>query len=166
MSDTVRIRPMLAGDEEEIQALYNQPSVCEGTLQTPMRPVTWINKMLNNPNSTPLVAEINGHVVGHLGLHVNDNARTRHVGYLGMAVDDQYRRKGIGKALLEQAVDLAQNWLNLHRLELEVFSNNEAAIGLYEAMGFEREGVRRHNAFLKGQYLDAIMMARLFPGPN
>jgi putative acetyltransferase len=61
------------------------------------------------------------------------------------------------------AVDLADNWLNLTRLELEVYADNEAGIHLYERFGFVVEGTMRQHAFRDGVYVDSIMMGRLRP---
>jgi putative acetyltransferase len=61
-------------------------------------------------------------------------------------------------------IDLADNWLNLTRLELEVYADNEAAIHLYERFGFEIEGTLRQHAFREGRYVDSKMMGRLRPG--
>ena len=63
--------------------------------------------------------------------------------------------------MMHAGIDLADKWLNLTRLELEVYADNEAAIRLYERFGFEHEGVLRRHAFRNGEYVDAIMMARL-----
>ena len=57
-----------------------------------------------------------------------------------------HRRRGVGRALLEQAVAWAES-AGVRKLELHVFPWNEPAIALYESFGFEREGLR------KGHYL-------------
>jgi putative acetyltransferase len=64
---------------------------------------------------------------------------------------------------MRASVDLADNWLNLRRLELEVYTDNEAAIRLYERFGFEREGTLRQYAYRNGRYVDSYLMARLRP---
>jgi putative acetyltransferase len=87
--------------------------------------------------------------------------RRRHVGRIGISVSDEWQGKGVGKALMQAGIDLADKWLNLTRLELEVYADNESAIRLYEQFGFEREGVLRQHAFRDGRYVDSIMMARL-----
>lgn len=74
---------------------------------------------------------------------------------------EAWQGKGVGKALMQAGIDLADKWLNLTRLELEVYSDNDAAIRLYEQFGFEREGVLRQHAFRDGRYVDSIMMGRL-----
>ena len=58
-------------------------------------------------------------------------------------------------------VDLADNWLNLKRIELEVFVDNAAAIHLYEKFGFVIEGTKRKYAFREGEYVDTHVMARV-----
>ncbi len=78
-----------------------------------------------------------------------------------MAVRDDWQGKGIGTALMEAALDLADNWLNLTRVELSVFTENAAAIALYEKFGFEVEGTHRRYAFRNGAYVDSYSMARV-----
>ena len=62
---------------------------------------------------------------------------------------------------MEAALDLADNWLNLTRIELHVYTDNSAGIGLYEKFGFEVEGTHHRFAFRNGKYVDAYSMARL-----
>jgi putative acetyltransferase len=80
---------------------------------------------------------------------------------MGMAVRDDWQGRGAGTALLQAAIDLAEQWLNLSRLELEVYTDNEPAIRLYKKFGFRIEGTLVHFAFRDGQYEDAYLMARL-----
>jgi putative acetyltransferase len=78
-----------------------------------------------------------------------------------MAVRDDWQGKGVGTALIEAALDLADNWLNLTRIELGVYTDNAAAFALYKKFGFEIEGTHRRFAFRGGRYVDAYSMARL-----
>jgi putative acetyltransferase len=107
------------------------------------------------------VACVDGEVVGSLSLIQQTNPRLRHVGHLGMAVRDDWQGKGIGTALMQAALDLADNWLNLTRMELHVFTDNESAIALYRKFGFEVEDTHRCFAFRDGEYVDACSMARV-----
>ena len=78
-----------------------------------------------------------------------------------MAVRDDWQGTGVGTALMEAALDLADNWLNLTRVELTVYTDNEAGIALYRKFGFEIEGTHRRFAFRGGEYVDAYSMARI-----
>jgi len=78
-----------------------------------------------------------------------------------VSVHPDHARRGIGRALLSEAVAWAPT-AGIHRLELHVYARNRAAIALYEAFEFAREGVRR-DYIREGQiFLDDVMMARLF----
>jgi putative acetyltransferase len=87
--------------------------------------------------------------------------RRRHVGQIGMAVRDDWQGKGVGTALLEAALDVADNWLNLRRLELEVYVDNEPAVRLYKKFGFVVEGTSVQFGYRDGHYVDVYLMARL-----
>jgi putative acetyltransferase len=62
---------------------------------------------------------------------------------------------------MEAALDLADNWLNLTRIALTVYTDNKAALALYKKFGFEIEGTHRRYAFRDGGYVDAYSMARI-----
>lgn len=77
---------------------------------------------------------------------------------LGMNVDAEWRGRGIGKALVEQVITWSRAH-GAHKIELEVWPHNAAAIGLYERTGFEREGLRRRQYRRRnGELWDAIVM--------
>ena len=80
---------------------------------------------------------------------------------LGMAVRDDQQGKGVGSALMQAVLDLADNWLNLIRIELHVYTDNTAGVALYEKFGFQIEGTHYLYAFRNGEYTDAYSMARI-----
>jgi putative acetyltransferase len=75
-------------------------------------------------------------------------------------VRTEYQGQGSGKKLLENILDLADNWLMLVRIELEVTSDNERASHLYSSFGFELEGRKKFSIIKDGKYADLLMMAR------
>jgi putative acetyltransferase len=156
------IRATTTADVPALCALANEPGYRGGTLRLPYQTVEetgrWFAAL--GPNDHPLVAVLDGEVVGNIGLH-RQRGRRFHVGVLGMGVRDSLQRRGIGTALLAAVVDLADNWLDLRRLELTVFVDNPAGIALYTRFGFVREGVLRAYAYRAGAYVDALTMARL-----
>lgn len=80
---------------------------------------------------------------------------------VGIAVHDRFQDRGIGRQLMELLLDLADNWLGLVRVELEVFADNARAIHLYESIGFEREGLERKAIFRQGGLQDVVIMGRI-----
>lgn len=158
----IAIRRATAADYVAVAQIYRQPKAQSGTLQVPYSaPELWQNR-LEGEGVYALVACAGDDLVGQIGLNTFLNVpRRRHVGQIGMAVRDDWQGKGVGTLLLGAVVDLADNWLNLTRLELEVFADNAGAIHLYEKFGFEKEGVLKQFAFREGQYADVWAMGRL-----
>jgi L-phenylalanine/L-methionine N-acetyltransferase len=158
----ILIRALEPGDVADLTEAWNQPQAYAGTLQLPYTSVDARHKRTaNTPTTlTRLVAVIEGKVIGCLGLERFENRRG-HAGQFGMAVHDAYAGRGAGSALLAGAIDLADNWFNLRRLELSVYADNARAISLYERFGFEREGLLRAYAWRNGAFVDALTMARL-----
>ncbi len=160
----VTIRAVEPEDCRALQALYSQPRAQGWTMQMPYPSVAmWRQRLADVPDGLrAFVAELDGTVVGNLGIHVNGKSpRRTHAAELGMAVHDDFHGKGVGSALMTAAIDVADNWLNLGRLELTVYVDNEPAIGLYRKFGFEIEGTLRAYAFRSGAFQDAHIMARL-----
>src|SRR5882762_10285370 len=97
-------------------------------------------------------------VVGWCDVLRNPHEGFRHVGRLGMGLLPEYRRQGLGRQLVTKAVQAARE-AGIERIELEVFASNEAAIGLYRALGFVTEGIKRRARKLDGTYEDNVLMA-------
>jgi len=158
------VRQAEPGDYEAMRQIFSGTKVIRGTLQLPFPSLeTWRKRMAEPPEGNfTLLACVKSEVVGQLGLHTFPNRpRRRHVGQLGMSIRDDWQGKGAGTALMQAAIDLADNWLNLSRLELEVFVDNEPAIHLYKKFGFAIEGTLVRFAYRDGQYVDTYAMARL-----
>ena len=91
---------------------------------------------------------------------INVEASRHGYGELGMLVDRAWRGRGVGVALMQAAVDWARSH-GLHKLCLEVFTHNAAAIALYRRCGFVDEGLRK-NQFRRanGELWDCLVMGR------
>jgi putative acetyltransferase len=161
---SVLIRAGESRDAEAIRTIYAQPQACLNTLQLPFPTLErWQTYCAQpEPDSYNLVAEIEGRVVGQLYLLTYAaKPRRKHVATLGLGVHDAYTGRGAGSALIEAAVTLCDQWLNIQRIELEVYADNATAIHVYQKFGFEQEGLLRQYAFRNGSYVDVLMMARL-----
>jgi RimJ/RimL family protein N-acetyltransferase len=105
------------------------------------------------------VAETERGVVGRLSIGRNRDPLSPHVAELGLMVAAGARRRGIGSALIEEAVKWAQR-AGIVKLELTVFPHNEPAIALYRKLGFREEGLLKRRYLIEGRYVDAMLMAR------
>ncbi|WP_391529464.1 GNAT family N-acetyltransferase [Photorhabdus akhurstii] len=157
------IRHVEEGDCEQIRQLYANPQVYCGTLQLPYPSLeTWIKRITNlSAGCFSLVACIDGEIVGQVGIEICQNLRRRHVATFGMGVHADYQGQGIGSELMEAMLNMCDNWLNIERIELEVYTDNDAAIALYKKFGFEIEGTAKRYAFRHGRYADAYYMSRI-----
>jgi putative acetyltransferase len=161
-----QIRHATPADYEAVTRVFSGPKAVWGTFQLPYpSPELWRKRVSElEAGVYLLVACHESDLVGMLGLHTQPNMpRRRHSADLGMAVRDDWQGKGVGTALMKAAVDLADNWLNLERLALHVYIDNEAGVRLYRKFGFETEGTLRRFAFRDGQFVDAYVMSRLRP---
>ena len=130
------------------------------TLETPsIEDVSDIVHTAIGNNYAQYVAEVEGKIVGWADITPRQKGSVRHIGELGMGVATDYWGHGIGKELLENVIK--HSWkIGLTRLELEVISNNHAAIALYEHHGFEHEGIKQNAWFVDGIYKDILVMAQ------
>jgi putative acetyltransferase len=121
------IRHAEPDDYKALHRIFSGPRAIEGTLQLPLPSAHMWRERLSERSEgiRALVACVDGEVVGDLTLETRPTLwRRRYVGQIGMAVREDLRGKGIGTALMEAALDLADNWLNLTRGELQVYTDN------------------------------------------
>ena len=161
----MRIRRAVPGDASALVALAEQVGVEEGRWilgsglwRSASDERRYLRTVQRHADAAVFVAEEDGRVVARLSLSRDPHPASRHVADLGLMVAAGNRRRGIGTALLEEAVTWATR-ADIRKLELHVFPWNEPAIGLYEAFGFVREGLRRRHYVRDGEDVDAILMA-------
>ncbi len=159
----ITIRRIEVSDGPGITELYRDEQVAAELLQIPYPSVKhWTERIEKyGPDTIALVALAGEEIVGHVGLNIAPQQRRRHVGTLGIAVKRSHQGRGVGSAMLGEVIKLADNWLNLKRIELTVYSDNQKAIDLYLRHGFVHEGEAKCYAFRNGQMVDAHYMARL-----
>src|SRR5215213_2417292 len=141
----ITVRRTEPGDYVALHRIFSGPRAVAGTLQMPFPSAeTWRERLSEPPEGLySLVACVEGEVVGSLGLETSPTRwRMRHVGSIEMAVRDDWQGRGIGTALMEAALDLADNWLNLTRIELRVYVDNSAAMAFRSAKDSTPESSR------------------------
>ncbi|MBP1852316.1 GNAT family N-acetyltransferase [Rhizobium halophytocola] len=160
----ITIRARTPDDAAGVAALHSLPGYRFGTLRLPHETVDNVRKRIEQTpaDAVTLVAVLEDRIVGDIGL-TPMAGRRRHSGELGMGVHDGHVGQGIGRAMLAEALAIADDWLDLKRVQLTVYPDNEPALALYRRFGFEEEGRLRMFAFRAGAHVDALVMARLRP---
>lgn len=108
------------------------------------------------PDDHVMVAEADGKVVGVASLEVR-SGKLRYCGWVSIALHNDHQGMGIGGRLLDTLLDLANQYLGLVRVELDVAADNEPAINLYKSKGFEIEGRLKKAHFSHGAFKDVYM---------
>lgn len=171
MSDALVIRRMTPRDAAFMARMMGDPAVYPGLMQLPYASEQiWAERLAGPPpagsNDLQLVAERGGEPLGSLGLHpAGLHVRRRHVAMLGISVLGSAQGQGVGSALMQAALDYADRWGQILRIELNVYTDNHRAIALYRRFGFELEGTHKAYALRDGAYVDSHAMARLHPNP-
>jgi putative acetyltransferase len=156
------VRALRVSDAEAVTELMNLPGYRAGTLRPPFQSLDAVRKRMENPSpgALNLVVELDDKLVANGGMN-RFEGRRQHAANLGMGVHDDFTGRGIGTFLMAAMLDAADNWHDIKRMELTVYTDNEAAIRLYEKFGFEKVGMFRSYGYRDGQYVDAYTMARL-----
>lgn len=160
----IDIRHVQKQDLTAIHSIFVGQHVIDGTMRIPYHSLGYVEKRIEPvDNIVKLVACIDNEVIGYAELLSHPDApRHRHTAEINIiAVNSDWQGKGVGGALLRSMIDLAENWLQISRLSLMVWSSHEKAINLYRKHGFEHEGTLRQFIFKAGRYEDALIMARI-----
>ena len=121
----------------------------------------FIKAKKDTENELLLIAEIGGRHIGNCSLmSVGGYKRYRHRCDIAIALYKEYCGLGVGKAMLETVLDIAEK-TGYEQAELEVIADNKSAIALYEKFGFKIYGTFPDNMkYPDGSYVDAYWMMK------
>lgn len=114
----------------------------------------WARSMDEPSWGRTMLAEVGGAIVGHVDLHGDFLKTGLHRTRLGVGVEAPHRGAGVGRALVEAAIDWCRAQPRLAWLELGVFVGNDRARGLYERLGFRSTGVVPDRFRVDGRSID------------
>lgn len=158
----VALRASHEADAAALMTLFNDPDVRDAALtrdpfESPGAFQDW-RRSLCATDAYEIVAERAGTLAGFIGLYPQPD-HMRHSGFVTLAVGPEHRQRGIGRTLLHLALVTAWLAAGLSKVQLTVFTDNEAALRLYEGTGFEIEGRVRSFVRQRGIDRDAYLMA-------
>ena len=130
----------------------------EGLSLTISQEADFIRKFAGNPGSIMIVAFDEGELIGTGAVSVvSGKPRFAHRREIAISVRKDYWGKGIGTGIMNVLMDFAKK-SGAEVLELEVRSDNEAAIALYKKFGFEKIGTNEKFFKINGEFFAADYM--------
>lgn len=145
----VALLDAVAAEREFIAAVPGERSVAEEQLAL---------AALLSQGGLSIVVEVEATIAGHLAIHRGVTPDEAHSGDVAIIVANQYRGAGVGRLLMETAIDWGRA-VGLSRLHLGVFSSNDRAIALYRSLGFVDDGVRSAHVRLPDGERDLLLMS-------
>lgn len=141
----------------ETRYLVMEPDEISLTLE---QEIEFIKANRDSKHDLLLLGFLDGEYVGNCSLMGNDTSRYQHRASLGIALYQKYTGMGIGRAMIEKLLCIARE-NGLEQVELEVVTDNERAVHLYQSMGFEIYGTFPNSMKYKdGTYADAYWMMK------
>ena len=105
-----------------------------------------------------------GALAGLVEIARGSRPRVAHAARLTLAVHPERRGRGVGGALLDAALETADRWMNLVRLDAEILAEDAAARRFLERRGFEVEVRRAAALVVDGALADTLTLGRIRPG--
>jgi L-phenylalanine/L-methionine N-acetyltransferase len=162
LSESLTLRALRVADAAQLHALELQPAMLHGNPAAPYPTLektrAWLEKL---DSSKVAIAAVVGDILVGFGILSRGLLRRAHTATISVGVHDAWHGRGVGSALIAEMLDLADHWLGLRRVELNVFTDNHPAIALYRKYGFEVEATFRGAALRDGVLIDCYFMARL-----
>ena len=166
--ERVRLTALRADDAPTLARWYEDGEFARLFDARPAYPKTdhaitkWLDATERDPNAFALAIRLlySDDMIGYV--EISDIQWTHRCGWLTIGIGNPtHRNKGFGTEAIRLTLRFAFHELNLHRLQLTVFSYNEAALHLYERLGFTREGALREFLFREGKRYDMIFYGLL-----
>ena len=150
----LREHPDAFGSTYELESAYSLEFVAER-----------LRMSAESPNNFTLGAHLQDELIGLVGFLRMTGEKEQHRGLIwGVYVKSEYQGRGIGRALMTQAVELANSLPGLEQIELSVVTRHRHVRKLYTSLGFISCGIDPRALLVDGEYLDEERMALLLKG--
>lgn len=157
---TIKFRGLLAEDAIWATEISNDAEAAKYLLsihpQTEHEIKEAVKKQLEDAKEKCLIAELDGEPAGSVIVSPSDG-RSRHIAWIGISVRRKHWGRGVGSALMKEAIKLGKD-LGCRKLVLGVIEGNERALRLYKKSGFKVEGSESEHTYIDGSWRENYMM--------
>lgn len=106
----------------------------------------------------PLIADLEGKIIGDATLHQEKRGWRSHIGTVRAVIHPQHRGKGIGRTLVGELIQIALD-IGLVKLDAEFMAEQTRQIAIFEKLGFVNMAVLpQHVKDVKGESHDLVIM--------
>jgi ribosomal protein S18 acetylase RimI-like enzyme len=162
----MQVRRLTPQDAAEFQALrlfglQDTPSAFASSYEEEVLfpESTIVGRLAVKPDRGPFGAFEGEILVGLVALGREGMNKLSHKAMVwGMYVRPEYRGKGVGRALLLEALNQARSVPGVTQVNLGVNANNKSAIRLYESVGFKSYGHESRALLINGEFHDELHM--------
>ncbi len=159
-ANTLKLRPLEREDLKFVHGLDNNATIMRYWFEEPYEAFVELaelyDKHIHDQTERRFILEEDGTSAGLVELIEIDYIHRR--AEFQIIVDPAHQGKGFGEKATRMALAYAFQELNLYKIYLVVDTENLKAIHVYEKVGFETEGILRHEFFSSGKYRDAVRM--------
>ncbi len=143
----VTIRPLKEEDEHRLRDFYQSLApedrrYLKHDVTNPKVVHRWTHN-IDHDYVVPLVAEVPEAIVAAATLHRHPHSWSPHVGDIRLVTHGDYRRSGLGMLMAKEIFSIAM-FLRLEKVVAEMVEDQEAAIKIFEKIGFQREALMRN----------------------
>lgn len=162
---TLKLRPLEREDLKFVHDLDNDANIMRYWFEEPYEAyvelVELYDKHIHDQMERRFILDMSGVSIGLVELIEIDYIHRR--AEFQIIIDPAHQGQGHGEKATRMAMDYAFLVLNLYKLYLVVDNENKRAIHIYEKIGFEVEGVLKHEFFINGTYHNATRMCIFQP---
>jgi len=121
--------------------------------------VKWMERQAVDENMRMYGIMFQEHLIGVCGLTDMNSLHRR--AEFSLYIDPEWQEQGLGKNALKTLLSHGFSTFGLHSIFGETFAENPA-IGMFEHLGFKKEGTRRDFYWKSGKFIDAHLYSMLF----
>lgn len=163
MSDTVNIKKLEKKDSKaffnlRLEALKNFPAAFMSSYEEERDAGnSFYESLLNQTENNNLIfgAFLDSNLIGCIGLFQEKKIKAKHKCIMwGMYVQPSYQKHGVGKMLVQAAINHAKDQIKCSIINTSIESTNVAAKNLYESFGFKTWGTEIKAMCIDGQFYD------------
>ncbi|MEO1436120.1 MAG: N-acetyltransferase family protein [Bacteroidota bacterium] len=158
----MHIAPMNSSHWPAVEQIYLS-GIATGMATFETQSPGWERWDENHMDTNRWVALVEDQVAGWIALSpTSDRCVYGGVAEVSVYVNPDFKRRGVGKALLKKVIESSETE-GIWTLHAAMFPQNEGSIGLHQAMGFRKIGIREKIAKLNGEWHDNLLMERRSP---